>query len=278
MNSRQWFFVFLVPVMFSVVNFFMFSSSSLLESSVLWFFIGYILFLAVLTAYLRKFSFSIQGFVSGVFNVAATVIVFFLYSFNFITNVFPFLASGIILFFAMDYFVSGDRNFNSKMIVGGLLIFAGLIVTQDYGFAMNFFVIALGVLLMIFSAISNFVLLYRVDEKNLGGRIQSFLLPSLAIPLLLLFTKPFPFNFNGFFSGFLSAVGFFVFCYALIEIYNKKMGLWSRNLINVASYLDIVILNVLAVLLFQGRYTLNGLAGSLIVFAGIAVFVLSQPN
>ncbi len=278
MNSKQWFFVALVPIMFSLVNFFMFSSTSMFRSSILWFFSGYILFLALLTFKSKSFFFSKQGFVSGLFNLVTTVILLFLYSFNFLTNVFPFLAAGIIFFFIIDYLVSRDKNFNLKMILGVLIVFAGLLVTQFNGVAFNLLVISVGIVLMALAAVTNFTLLYQVDDKNLASRVQSFLLPALITPLLLLFPGFSVFNFNGLLAGFISAVGFLVFCYALIEIYGKKRGLWSRNLINIIGYTDIIILNVFAILLFQGKYTLNGLVGSIVVFMGIVVFILSEPS
>jgi drug/metabolite transporter (DMT)-like permease len=276
MNAKQWFLLALVPVMFSIVNFFMFSSAYSLNGSIFWFSIGVILFLFLFFFYFKSFSLSIQGLAGGVFNLTATITMLFLYSFNFLTNVFPFVAASLVFFFLIDWLVSRDKRVNAKMAVGVLVVFAGLIATQFNNLALNFSVLAFGVAMMFLVSLVNFSFLYGLDKKNFNSRLQGILLPFIIAPFI--FSSGLAVvNFNGFAAGFLSSLGFMIFGLALIEVYSKQRGFWSMNLVNIISYLDIIILNVLAVLFFQGSYTLSGLVGSLIVFCGIILFIFSQP-
>lgn len=279
LTSRQWFFVILTPIIFSLLNFFLFSSvsSAGLNSSLFWYFAGMLVFTVFLAVYSGKLSFSKQGFIAGVFNLIATIILFFLYSFNFLTNVFVFVAASILFFFLIDFFISRPKSVSLKMLSGVVIVFAGLVATQWNGLALNAEVLILGFATMITVAGTNFAMLYNLDSENLISRLESFFLPLLLIPLIFS-SSILQWNAYGFLSGVLNGVGFFIFCYALIKIYDRNRDFWSLNLVNIASYFDIILLNVFALLAFQGKYTLNGLAGSLIVFIGIAIFILSQPS
>ncbi len=281
LTSRQWFFVILTPIIFSLLTFFLFSSvsSAGLNSSLFWYFAGMLVFTVFLAVYSRKLFFSKQGFIAGVFNLLATIILLFLYSFNFLTNVFVFVAASILFFFLIDFFISRSKKVSLKMLAGVAIVFAGLVAAQWNGLVLNSGFLILGFAIMVTVAGTNFTMLYNLDSENLISRLESFFLPLLLIPLIFLSSSSIlRWNAYGFLGGVLNGVGFFIFCYALIKIYDRKKGFWSRNLVNMASYFDIIILNVFALLAFQGKYTLNGLVGSIVVFMGIVVFILSEPS
>lgn len=277
MNAKQWVLLAITPLVLALANFFMFSSNTLLGESVIWFSIGVALFLLTFTIHEKTFSLSKQGFTAGVLNLTATLITFFLYSFNFLTNVFPFIAASAVLFFAIDVITSRNKV-NFKMIAGVAVVFTGLAVTQVYNLTLKIDGLTLGLVLMVIVALTDFLLLHGLNKKNLPSRIQSFTLPFLLTLILFLplnhaLTRV---NLNAVISGFLMGAGFLLLCKTLIEI--NENTLWSRNLVNLTSYTDLIILNILAVLAFQQSYTLNGLAGSLIVFTGIIIFLTSRQE
>ncbi|MDE1811043.1 MAG: hypothetical protein KGH66_03310 [Candidatus Micrarchaeota archaeon] len=228
---------------------------------------------------LRSLALELSG---GLMLALSSLGVYALYTSSTLAGAQPLLGVSVLIFLAMDFILFGKvlRRKESLYLLGGVLAVAvGIFVIQSNGLSFNYAILPILVFIMFTQGIGYYLMLYGTSKKSSGIRLLSFPMFLFIIAFLIVLLQ------HGTTLARISAVPFALVVLAGISlsvaisfeiipaIPVKGESRWDdivdRNLVNDFTYMDILIVLGWSVLL--GSYTLQELAGGLVILSGILV-------